>query len=312
MSTRADSTDLAELLWGTIPVSCELAAADTRNQGVVRKCSFLVPRQGYLFLVLDHLRAEFLPFVNQDQTLWLSCDGLAVPWQYPVSAWLDMIAARRGVSSVMSILPLNLTAHFSRDEAAEVTVQTLSDPRMGRLLVYERLKCSSMMRFGSIDALKHLREHRRQDYDDLFVAVKNNESRAFAAARRRLEVRAMSFAVDGESSKRSATGTDSALVPICLHIFRGGAARTPTQTMLRSVTGSKRSFGAVLKELLPSELDALTSEECYADEPLVEARFGIVLVQGMSLYLSTPVDVLYEGFAAVDGLLHISAHLSSR
>ena len=79
--------DLNDALWGVVPIVCELDAAVPRAdaQGAAQaaappaSCSFMVPRQGYLFLALDHIKAQFVSHIAQEGALWLSHDGVALP-----------------------------------------------------------------------------------------------------------------------------------------------------------------------------------------------------------------------------------------
>jgi hypothetical protein len=318
--------DLLELLWGSVPIVCELEGGPKQGSGsfaAAPVCSFMVPRQGYLFLIMDHIKSEFANHIAQEGSLWLSHDGVAVPWQHPVSACLDEAACRLGIEGVDAILPLKLVAHVGKDTPE--AIQGFSDSRLSRLMIYERMKASLMARFGSTAAMRQLRDKRRVDYDTLFTAIKNNEPRSFAAAKRRLDVTAMSLAdtSDGASapggagqfgaddgaaiagsSRQLSTVPREAFIPIILH--RPGAVGR--KLAVRRVPASKRSFGAVLKELLPVELEHLTPEQCYSDERLPFP--AIALVQGLSPLLSSPIDGLYEALACVDGFLHVSVALS--
>lgn len=358
--------DIQGLLWGTIPIECQLDPAAMKDGSTSSSnqqppqdrpgappptCHFMVPRQGYLFLSIDHIKSEFAAFVAQEGSLWLSHEGVPVPWQHPVAAWIDEIAAKQRVPCAECVMPLKLTAHLQKPPE---NVQVFADSRMARLLVYERLKAALVVRYGCAAAVRELREHRRNDYDALFSAVKNNEPRLFAAARRRLDIAAMALVEAAEDAANAAAaaadgtqrstpplqtataasspgaavehlgmgdraasssyplgapaiprpgGSTSAgvdpLIPVMLH--RAGT----NKVAVRGLAASKRSLGSILKDLMPAEFDCLTSEQCYGDTVL-PAHVGVVVVQGISPLLSTPLDALFEMFAAVDGFLHLS------
>lgn len=279
----ASADHLDDQLWGTVPVKCVLAGADAKDDAL-HEVNFVAPRQGYLLNSIDVIRTGFAGNVKQELGIWLSVNDKPVPWHHPLTAILDALAVSAG-TDVEGILPLRVTAHFT---GASNDVLAFADARVGRLVVFERIKASCALRFGSPAAVRKLREERRAEFDALSRGILNNEHRVYTAAKRRLLVAALSD---------SAQPDKEAVLPIVLH--------TPKGDCCRGVRTSKRSLGTLLKELFPNQLCGLSNDDCYSDFAL-PPQCGRVLIQGVSPFLSTPIDALFELFAAVDGFLHIA------
>lgn len=343
-----DREILREVWQGRIPVSFSLSSDDVHAMGQPDPYHLMLPRLSYITVIFDKVRKHFSKFVhldkqeggetasgnNTDADIWLDFEGTPIKWHIPVGVLYDQFCVLNNdnnpdlssLASYSSMLPLNLTVHFSKFPEHELL----------HCESREVVEAHFMSCIKEADQIKHggrvISAMQKKDHNQLWQGLLNDKFDQFWAVNRRLMEAQASLATADSSNNLEFSQLSSCFKHIPIRLYEGDKSMiqklikpTVNATISKSsqekassesiiaTDESGRSISlddanqsqdeqnksnalkklATLKDLL---------EEMVPNRPYYEVK---VITQGITPEMETPLQWMSEHLSYPDNFLHI-------
>ena len=149
-----------ELWLGQVPVFFNLEPNEVTTMDKPLPLFLLLPRMGYLPLLVNHIREHFMSYAptRQDE-MWFECGGIPLRWTTPIGVIYDLLAGDTD-------LPLPIIVHFlSFPERKLIRYQNLMNVKSYYL---NTLKEAWYLKYGDCSSIMDLN---MEDYANLWQSV---------------------------------------------------------------------------------------------------------------------------------------------